>query len=383
MTAAALLKLLPARCLRALAVTTQVDHQVKKLSGEIMFKLILFSMLNSEKLSLRVMESFLASASFKSFAHSETLHSRYNSIRDRICTMRAAYFEKLFATVSALYTKVLGEEKALTRVDSTYVALSARLLAGGLQNGPNLTKGHTKYSVALKGSLPASVKVYTQSTFISEDKALAALIDEAAYLKDGVVVFDRGLQLRDAFDRFTTAGKGFVGRTKTNIYFQLKRCRPLPRAPRQSSVKVYGDEEGFLYKRKGKTTQYTYRVIKATLTQNGEALWLITNLMEENPYTLAEWYRRRWDIEVFFRFIKQHLSAAHLVSRTENGIQVMIYMTLIVAALVIAYKKLNHISSYKIARLQFEIELENQIIKTIVTLCGGDPRKAAPLWNSS
>jgi len=78
MTATALLKLIPARCLSALAVTTQVDRQVKKLSGEIMFKLILFSMLNSEKLSLRVMESFLASASFKSFAHSEALQSRYN-----------------------------------------------------------------------------------------------------------------------------------------------------------------------------------------------------------------------------------------------------------------------------------------------------------------
>jgi hypothetical protein len=42
-----------------LAVETKVDAQVKKLSGEVMFKLILFSMLNSDKLSLRVMETFL------------------------------------------------------------------------------------------------------------------------------------------------------------------------------------------------------------------------------------------------------------------------------------------------------------------------------------
>ena len=105
--------------------------------------------------------------------------------------------------------------------------------------------------------------------------------------------------------------------------------------------------------------------------------------MDEDPYTLAEWYRRRWEIEVFFKFIKQHLSASHLVSRSENGIKVMIYMTLIVAALIIVYKKLNGIGSYKIARLRFEIELENDIIQTIVTLCGGDPQKALHLFNSS
>lgn len=382
MTAAALLKLIPARCLSALALQTQVDHQVKKLSGEVMFKLILFSMLNSEKLSLRVMESFLASASFKSFAHSETLHSKYNSIRDRICTMQATYFERLFNRVFTLYNRCLRERQALASADSTFVALSAKLLAQGMQNGPD-SRRHLKYSVVLKGSLPASVKVFTEAAFVCEDRALSRLIEDSAVLQDGIVVFDRGVQSRAAFDHFTECRKWFIARSKTNIYFQRQHARRLPRTLPTASVKVYSDEEGFLYKRHNKLTQHPYRVIKASLKKNGEALWLITNLMDEDPYTLAEWYRRRWDIEVFFKFIKQHLSAAHLVSRTENGIKVMIYMTMIVAVLIIAYKKLNGIDSYKIAKLQFEIELENQIIKTIVTLCGGDPRKAAPLWNSS
>jgi IS4 transposase len=235
----------------------------------------------------------------------------------------------------------------------------------------------------LKGSLPASVKVFTRSGFISEDRALAILIDEAAYLKDGVVVFDRGLQQRDAFDHFTSSGKGFIGRSRTNIYFHGKCKRALPLAPAEASVEVYSDEEGWLCKRRGKRTQHTYRLIKAKLKKNGEELWLIANLMQEEAYTVAQWYYHRWDIEVFFSFIKQHLSAAHLVSRSENGIRVMVYMTLIVAVLVLAYKKLNSISSYKMARLRFEIELENDIIKSIVQLCGGDPKKALHLFNSS
>ena len=112
MTVNELLKLIPAKTFRDLAVETKVDAQVKKLSGEVMFKLILFSMLSSDKLSLRVMETFLQSASFKSFSQFDILESKYNSIRDRICTINASYFEKLFEEIFSIYNKELKEENA-------------------------------------------------------------------------------------------------------------------------------------------------------------------------------------------------------------------------------------------------------------------------------
>jgi hypothetical protein len=68
-----LLRLIPSEVFWELAVETKVDAQVKKLSGEVMFKLILFSMLNSDKMSLRVMETFLHSAKFKSFFSQQSL----------------------------------------------------------------------------------------------------------------------------------------------------------------------------------------------------------------------------------------------------------------------------------------------------------------------
>jgi len=73
------------------------------------------------------------------------------------------------------------------------------------------------------------------------------------------------------------------------------------------------------------------------------------------------------------------LNVKHLVSGEENGIKVTIYMTMTLAVLIIAYKKLNKIKSFKIAKLKFQIELENEIIKKIVTLCGGDPRQSCLL----
>lgn len=61
MTAAKLIRLIPEKIFQELAIKTGVDTQVKKLSGEVMFKLILFSMLNAERLSLRVIEEYLHS----------------------------------------------------------------------------------------------------------------------------------------------------------------------------------------------------------------------------------------------------------------------------------------------------------------------------------
>lgn len=87
-----LLKLIPAKKLEFLSSETLVDFQVKKLKGITVFKLILFSMLHSNKLSLRVMESFFISAHFKKIANIDNLQTKYNSIRDRISTINSVFF---------------------------------------------------------------------------------------------------------------------------------------------------------------------------------------------------------------------------------------------------------------------------------------------------
>jgi len=109
----------------------------------------------------------------------------------------------------------------------------------------------------------------------------------------------------------------------------------------------------------------------------------VTNILDLDAYLIAAFYKQRWEIELFFKFIKQNLNVKHLVSRNINGIKVMIYMTMILAILILAYKKLNKIIGYKIAKLKFEIDLDNTIIKEIVLLCGGNPAKATHLWNSA
>ena len=112
-------------------------------------------------------------------------------------------------------------------------------------------------------------------------------------------------------------------------------------------------------------------------------MYLVTKYIEVSANEIAVMYKQRWEIEVFFKFLKQHLNLKHMVSRNDNAIKVMIYMTLILSMLLIVYKKINKISGFKIAKLKFEIELDNLLIKEIVLLCGGNPQKAAHFWSSS
>ena len=351
-----------------------------------MFKLLLFSMLNTNRLSLRVMESLLRSVQFKAFSHcgQVTSESRYNSIRDRICTIRADYFETLFHDIFSIYNKELKEEKALSKADSTYVTLSAKLLhISSMQNGKEKGRRHVKYSVIIKGSLPLAVKVFTESTYISENFALGAVIDAAEHLRGDVIVFDRGIQSRDAFDRFTKDGKLFIGRSKTHISYREVSAQPLTAKPAGSTLTITADSQGYLFNEKRQTPKHLYRVVRGILDGTKEEICFITNVMDEDAYLIAEWYKQRWEIEVFFKFIKQHLHASHLVSRTENGMKVMIYMTMITAILLLAYKKSNKMKGYKIMKLKFETELETDIIREIVILCGGNPNKASHLFSTA
>jgi len=103
----------------------------------------------------------------------------------------------------------------------------------------------------------------------------------------------------------------------------------------------------------------------------------LSNLPEDEftAEQIADIYKSRWDIERFFRFIKQNLNFKHYFSRKWNGIQVMIYIILIASILLLAYIKLNKLKGYKIPKISFCNQLQNEIINQIIIHCGGDPSK--------
>ena len=378
-----LLQLIPEKEIEFLSVETNVNHQTKKLFGSIVFKLLLFSMLNSNKVSYRVMEKIISSASFTHFLGLK-MDTKFNSIRDRICTIKATFFEQLFHKIFTIYNRHLQEEKALIKVDSTYVAIASKLVSWSMHNGrKDTSKKQIKYSVSLKGSLPCGVQVFTDKKYISEDLALSKSIVENIFTNESIVVFDRGLRSRKKLDELSKEKIDFVTRIAPNSAVKIIKPNQLENELETATLSIQEEVVVKLRATDKSWTDGNYRMIKAVKKSSQEKFVFLTNNFELSTEEITVLYKQRWEIEMFFKFLKQHLNLTHLVSRNENAIKVIVYMTMIVAILVLAYKKLNNIKGFKIAKLAFEIELDNLMIKEIVVLSGGNPDKVSHLWNTS
>lgn len=382
MKAKELLRLLPESELEFLAAESKVDKQVKKLHGITIFQLILFSMLHADKASLRVMETLFHSMEFRIISGLKDETTRFNSIRDRIATINSDFFERLFASVFDRFNKHFKEEKELIRYDSTMVAISSNLVKWGMKVGSKTDKVQLKYTIGMKGAFPCQVAVYDKPESLSEDKTIPATILSNILSTTGIVIFDRGVQARKSYRALTDQNRLFVTRTHLDVRYRMIEKLDIEESDTETVI-IQEDLIVQLKTGKEEWEQTKLRLIKAIIKATEEEIYFLTNIEDLSAFEIAAIYRKRWDIEVLFRFLKQHLNLSHLVARNANGIRVMVYMTLILAILLIAYRKLYKVSSYKIAKLRFSLDIEANIVEQIVLLCGGDPLKMKHLFNDS
>lgn len=377
-----LLALIPSDYFDKIAEAANVDFQVKKLNGKLIFNLLLMGILESERLSLRVLEELFNTPKFKTLSDiDDDSKTRHSSIRDRIATINQLYFEELFYKTAALlnlkYKRKDFGKYSVERFDSTMVSLSAKLLNFGMQSGMKNKDGahainQLKFTIGFNGLIPHKVKVYTEQKYLAENDSLFETIMENEYEKNSIAVFDRGLSSRDKFKKLNDENKLFV--TRINPTKQYKIIQTLSEEKKETDTLTI-DKEHKIYLKNANSVlvKSELRLIIAISKETKETMYFITNIDNLDATEVTEIYKMRWDIEVFFRFLKQELNFKHLVSRTQNGIFVMLYMTLITAMLLMVYKQVNEISGYKIAKIKFINELDNELLKQLIIECNGDP----------
>jgi len=378
-----LLNCIPSEKFEQLAEVTGVNHQVKKLSGEIMFKLLLMGVLSSEKISLRVMEDLYRSKRFRLVAQLETKNkTRHTSLSDRLINIKSEYFEQLFEFVyqnlQQHYSSAIIEKQRILRYDSTCIAASAKLLKKGIINGQPNAAGiyqvkQIKVSIGFDGLLTSKIKIHSQQKYASDDKALREVILESKKQTNEIIVFDRGLQKRKTFAEIDKQNKYFVTRINTTKTYDIIESISQIKGKQTTTLKFISDEKVYLYHQGHLKFKMPFRLIRTQSLTTGEPIFFITNIWNMDAASLTEIYKRRWDIEVFFKFLKQEMNFKHFISYSENGIKVMLYVTLIAAMLILIYKKLNRVESYKRAKKLFMEDLDTELIREIVTLCGGNP----------
>jgi hypothetical protein len=117
-----------------------------------------------------------------------------------------------------------------------------------------------------------------------------------------------------------------------------------------------------------------------------EPFVLLTNLplsavrQRVGPYARAEVpeiYRSRWEMEVFFKFVKQHLSYAHLTSFCENGIRLLLWMTLIAALLLIWYQRETGLDrGWRSVKFWLAEDTRAWTAAALAQSCGSVPRRS-------
>jgi hypothetical protein len=217
-----LLGFIPEALLSHLSISTKVNHYSKVLQGKKVFYLLLYAILDNERLSQRTLEDTFNYSGFKTiFNLDESETVRRSSISERLSKIDSGYFKEIFECMYNRFSESYGQPERdkynLIRVDSTIVSEAAGKIKEGIdqKNG----KKHIKYSVSFDGILPAGVEIFNTQRYSAEDNALPEAILKQV-VKDtehrNIYIIDRGVQSTRTMKDFSEKDVKLVIRAKEN-----------------------------------------------------------------------------------------------------------------------------------------------------------------------
>jgi putative transposase len=162
-------------------------------------------------------------------------------------------------------------------------------------------------------------------------------------IEKGVIyVFDKGYCNYRWWWHIEQNGSKFVTRFKRNANLRVLKTRPIARTARGTVLKddiVKLDNRNPGAGRKNPYTQPLRRIHIAR--ENDSPLVLATNDLKSSALKIAERYRQRWQIELFFKWIKQHLKIKRFLGRSESAVRIQILTALIAYLLLALYARAN------------------------------------------
>lgn len=370
--ASELLALLGDSLLEDVARELGSDKWVIKLKTATVFKLVLYSLLDSERISLRTMADGYTSVPFQTLEQSvigqTTAHS---SIRDRLVNIDVRFFKRIYERSLALLSAHYGSNKLsggynIKRYDSTMIAVFSHMLKGMAVGNTTRKKNQVKLTTELTEDFEVRMRFFKDQDYLSEEVALKTMIQDQTHDSRSLIVFDRGMRSRQTLCELKKAKTQFVTRLNENTRYEVVSQQAQIPTEQHGALRFIQDSIVYLYGDGHKLVQEEFRLIEVQVKKDGKKLLFLTNILFLDAQQIAEVYHKRWDIEVFFRFLKQEMNLTHFVCNDLNAIQTMIYCTLITAMLVLVYKKQNNIHSYKIAKTRFFKELNAAITLELI-----------------
>lgn len=150
-------------------------------------------------------------------------------------------------------------------------------------------------------------------------------------------LFDREFNDHPTFQRICESKNFFITRMKENACYEILQTRPTPQRPRHG-LKILKDQNIYLGKKPKYRVDTVLRRIEAQ-DVDGNTLIFLTNFFSYAASSLAQLYRLRWQIETFFKWIKQHLKIKRFIAYSMRGVLLQIYAALILYLLLVLFQQ--------------------------------------------
>lgn len=146
-------------------------------------------------------------------------------------------------------------------------------------------------------------------------------------------VFDKGYYCFTFWANLAAAGCQFVTRLKSNTPVRITRTRRVPKA----ASHILKDEVGHLPKRLAASRRNPFAAPVRLVTvriSSGRVLTLVTNDLRSPATEIADLYKARWEVELFFKWVKQNLRLHHFIGANRNAVTLQIIAAIIAHLLV-------------------------------------------------
>ena len=242
---------------------------------------------------------------------------------------RTVFYQLLSRCREVAGTHGFRFKNKLLTLDATLIELCASVFDWAQYRR---TKGAVKLHLLLdhQGLLPSFA-------LITEGRVHESRVARSLRFEPGtIVVFDRGYADYDWFAALDAQGVFFVTRLKENADYGVVERRPVP-----ARSAVRRDEIIFLYKAaRGGNLDLFLRRIEVWDEEQKRVLVFLTNHRGFAASTIAAIYRQRWQIELFFKALKQNLRIRTFVGTSSNALQIQIW-TALIALLLLKYLQLR------------------------------------------
>ncbi|KAF1085683.1 Transposase DDE domain protein [Sporotomaculum syntrophicum] len=309
----------------------RVDKYAKKLSTEQLIILIIHAQLE-QYVGLRDISNSLNENQFNQAIYLDSISA--SQISRRLRDLSLEVVQLLFKKCITEIGKEIGFD-SITRqlgriylIDSSTISLClSQYQWADFRNTKGGVKLHQRLRFCEEGVIP------DKAIITSAKPADKTQMDELIVIgKDALNVFDRGYVDYKKFDKYCANGTRFVTRLKGNAKIELIKEFPVdPTGLIKKHQIVYLGTKGI------NRMKHPLRLIEVEDIQ-GKPVTIITNDFNLNTEEIGDIYRNRWQIELFFKWIKQHFLVKHFYGTSQQAVQNQLFIALITYCLLMLIK---------------------------------------------